>query len=58
MGKVQSGAELYEHIDKMSRKNSVTQIYIPGKGTFTIVLQEEETPRYYRRSNPILNFVK
>jgi len=43
MEKIQSGNELYEHIGKMSKNNSVTQIYIPGKGTFKIVLQEEDS---------------
>jgi len=44
MQKIRSGTELYEHIGKMSKKNSVTQIYVPGKGTFKILLQEEESP--------------
>lgn len=44
MEKIQSVTELYEHIGKMSKKNSVTQIYIPGKGTFKILLQEKEPP--------------
>jgi hypothetical protein len=43
MEKIQSGNELYEHIRKMSKTNSVTQIYIPGKGTFKILLQEEDS---------------
>jgi len=44
MEKIQSGNELYEHIRKMSKRNSVTQIYIPGKGTFEILFQEEDSP--------------
>ncbi len=28
----------------MDRENSVTQFVIPGKGRFTVVLQEEEQP--------------
>jgi len=44
MEKIQSGNELYEHIEKMNKKNPVTQIYIPGKGTFKILLQEEDQP--------------
>lgn len=44
MEKIQSGSELYEHIGKMSKKNAVTQIYIPGKGTFKILFQEEDPP--------------
>ena len=43
MEKIQSGNELYEHIGKMNKNNSVTQIYIPGKGTFKIFLQEEDS---------------
>ncbi len=42
MEKVQTESELFDHIGRMSRKNSVSQVYIPGKGTFTIVLQEED----------------
>ncbi|MEK0315576.1 hypothetical protein [Cohnella sp. 56] len=42
MGKVQTESELFDHIGRMSRTNSVSQIFIPGKGTFTIVLQEED----------------
>ncbi|MGC4378000.1 hypothetical protein WD019_13790 [Fictibacillus sp. Mic-4] len=44
MDKVRSGDELYEHLGKMSKENSVSQIYVPGKGKFAIVLQEEESP--------------
>ena len=47
MEKIQSVTELYEHIGKMSKKNPVTQIYIPGKGTFKILLQEEEPPSIF-----------
>lgn len=42
MEKVQTEAELFDHIGRMNRTNSVSQVYIPGKGTFTIVLQEED----------------
>lgn len=42
MEKIQSGNELYEHLGKMSKKNSMTQVYIPGKGIFRILLQEED----------------
>jgi hypothetical protein len=31
-----------ESIANMNRDNSVYRFYIPGKGTFTLVLQEEE----------------
>jgi hypothetical protein len=30
-------------IGKMNKENSVCSVFIPGKGRFTIVLQEEET---------------
>ncbi|MFC5407654.1 hypothetical protein [Cohnella soli] len=42
MEKVQTESELFEHINRMSRINSVSQVFIPGKGTFTIVFQEED----------------
>ncbi|WP_372631327.1 hypothetical protein [Cohnella sp.] len=42
MERVQTEAELFEHIGRMNKANSVSQVYIPGKGTFTIVLQEED----------------
>ncbi|WP_099355523.1 hypothetical protein [Fredinandcohnia onubensis] len=42
MNKVFSSAELLKYIDKMDRDNSVVQFTIPGKGRFTLVLQEED----------------
>lgn len=42
MEKVTTPEELMETIANMNRDNSVYQFYIPGKGTFTLVLQEEE----------------
>ena len=39
--KVRSSEDLMEYITGMSRANSVGQFFIPGKGQFTIVLQEE-----------------
>ena len=42
MDKVNSPEELMENITNMSRENSVFQFHIPGKGIFTLVLQEEE----------------
>lgn len=42
MDKVNSPEELMESIANMSRDNSVYQFRIPGKGIFTLVLQEEE----------------
>lgn len=42
MEQIQSPEELMDKIEKMNRDNSVCQILIPGKGKFTIVLQEED----------------
>jgi hypothetical protein len=42
MEKLRSTEELMEHILNMNRENSVSQFYIPGKGKFTLVLQEED----------------
>jgi len=42
MEKLRSSEELMEHISNMNSDNSVCQVFIPGKGKFTIVLQEED----------------
>ncbi|TCP20343.1 hypothetical protein EV207_15217 [Scopulibacillus darangshiensis] len=42
MEKFNSSEELMAYISSMSRENSVRQFYIPGKGKFTLVLQEED----------------
>lgn len=42
MGKVLSPEELMDHIFNMDSENSVFQFFIPGKGKFTLVLQEED----------------
>jgi hypothetical protein len=42
MEKVHSSEELMEYISNMNRDNSVCQFHIPGKGKFTLVLQEED----------------
>lgn len=42
MEKVRSTEELMEYISNMNRENSVCQFIIPGKGRFTLVLQEED----------------
>lgn len=42
MEKVNSPEELMENIENMNRDNSIYQFHIPGKGKFTLVLQEEE----------------
>lgn len=42
MGKVYFSDELMKYILSMDRENSVIQFSIPGKGRFTLVLQEED----------------
>lgn len=42
MGKVHFSEELMKYILSMDRENSVVQFSIPGKGRFTLVLQEED----------------
>ncbi|ENH96086.1 hypothetical protein J416_12814 [Gracilibacillus halophilus YIM-C55.5] len=42
MGKIQSAKELMKYIEKMNSDNSVFQFSMPGKGKFTLVLQEED----------------
>ncbi|MGD6801966.1 hypothetical protein ACQCVK_06390 [Rossellomorea vietnamensis] len=42
MGRIKSSEELMKEIENMSSDNSVFQFSIPGKGKFTLVLQEEE----------------
>lgn len=42
MRKLRSSEDLMEHISNMNSDNSVCQVFIPGKGKFTIVLQEED----------------
>ena len=42
MEKVLSSEELIKYIFNMDSENSVFQFSIPGKGKFTLVLQEEE----------------
>lgn len=42
MEKKRFSEELMDYISNMDRDNSVCQFYIPGKGKFTLVLQEEE----------------
>lgn len=42
MGKVLSSEDLMKYIYKMDSENSVLQFSIPGKGKFTLVLQEDE----------------
>ena len=42
MGTIQSVEDLLQQITAMNRDNSVLQFSIPGKGRFTLVLQEED----------------
>ncbi|QGH35667.1 hypothetical protein GI584_17125 [Gracilibacillus salitolerans] len=42
MSEIQSVKELMKCISDMDSENSVLQFTIPGKGKFTLVLQEEE----------------
>jgi hypothetical protein len=42
MEKVQTSEGLMKQFIDMNHENSVKQVFIPGKGRFTIVLQEEE----------------
>lgn len=42
MKEVRTIEALMEQLSIMSKKNSVCQVFIPGKGKFTIVLQEED----------------
>ncbi|MBD2868894.1 hypothetical protein [Paenibacillus arenilitoris] len=42
MQHLRSSEELMKYISSMNRDNSVCQFFIPGKGRFTLVLQEED----------------
>ncbi|MDE5415164.1 MAG: hypothetical protein LPK26_20315 [Bacillaceae bacterium] len=42
MGKILSSEELMKYISNMNSENSILQFSIPGKGKFTLVLQEED----------------
>ncbi|WP_099364469.1 hypothetical protein [Fredinandcohnia onubensis] len=59
MNKVFSSAELLKYIDKMDRDNSVVQFTIPGKGRFTLVLQEEDDQPIFAdvKKNPQLDIM-
>jgi hypothetical protein len=39
---VQTKEDLMEQLSNMNKENNVCQVFIPGKGKFTIVLQEED----------------
>ena len=59
MNKVLSSEELMKYIDGMDRENSVMQFSIPGKGRFTLVLQEEDEQSIYAdvNKNPQLDLM-
>ena len=44
MEKAQFSDELMKYISNLDCENSVDQFSIPGKGRFTLVLQEEDEP--------------
>lgn len=54
-----SPEELLKYIDKMDRDNSVVQFSIPGKGQFTLVLQEEDERPIFAdvKKNPQLDIM-
>lgn len=59
MNKVLSSEELMKYINKMDSENSVVQFSIPGKGRFTLVLQEEDEQSIIAdvKNNPQLEFM-
>lgn len=42
MLEVQTTEELMKQLSNMNKENSLCQVFLPSKGTFTIVLQEED----------------
>ncbi|WP_331000866.1 hypothetical protein [Radiobacillus kanasensis] len=56
LAKIQSSEELMKYISNMDSDNSVVQFTIPGKGKFTLVLQEEDeqTIKFEAENNPEL----
>lgn len=42
MEEVRTTEDLMQQFASMNKENSVRQVFIPGKGKFTIVLQEED----------------
>lgn len=59
MGKIQSAEELMKNIFSMDSDNSVFQFSIPGKGKFTLVLQEEDeiSIKNEAEANPELEYM-
>jgi hypothetical protein len=50
MKEVRTTEDLMEQLSNMNKENSVCQVFIPGKGKFTIVLQQED----YRSTAPVI----
>jgi hypothetical protein len=50
MKEVRTTEDLMEQLSNMNKENSVCQVFIPGKGKFTIVLQEKD----YRSTAPVI----
>lgn len=44
MESIRSSDELVKKMKEMDREHSTRQVFIPGKGRFVIVLQEEDPP--------------
>jgi hypothetical protein len=59
MKEVRSTADLMAQLSNMNKENSVCQVFIPGKGKFTIVLQEEDyrSTTQVIQSNPYLKHI-
>ncbi|MDQ0875860.1 hypothetical protein QFZ77_004519 [Paenibacillus sp. V4I3] len=51
MIEVRTTKDLLEQLSNMSKENSICQVFIPGKGKFTIVLQQED----YRSTVPVIH---
>jgi hypothetical protein len=43
MKEVRTKEDIMEQLSNMNKENSVCQVFIPGKGKFTIILKEEDT---------------
>jgi adenine-specific DNA methylase len=50
MKEVRTTEDLMEQLSNMNKENSVCQVFIPGKGKFMIILQEED----YRSTGPVI----
>jgi hypothetical protein len=54
MKEVRATEDFMEYLLNMNKENSVCQVFIPGKGKFTIVLQEQDYLAPVIQSNPYL----